>query len=483
MRIYGYARVSSTEQAEGHSLENQIARLKAAGCDRVLIDVESAYKRDGFRPGFEELMQLVQSRQVDKLIITNLDRLARNEVTSFTALDAFEDAGVQLVSLDQYYLDLSHPDGRVMAGYSVLEARAYSARLSRRVRLGHESHRDRNAAYFAPFGYTKIGEKLELERTPFLCLVEGRAELSKALVARDLIEIFLSCQSLRRSLVKINEKYGIYTHALPGKGNRKARGSFHFSPAGFSAWLNNPILRGHTCYGRSHKQRQSHKHLWDLRYDTHPEHRLLSELEHRQIELILDHNAATGGYGFKSDVVHPLSGLVFCGECKGKCRITNFRLRSDPTQKRYSYQCQNYKLSACTQKKSVRVERIEELIVGKLTAAAEAIADISQIPENAVESPELLELRAQLQALDEMRFNLAIEQAKKDLQAQILAAEHACRAKSTSTEISRELALKHCSDPNFWLSLPPEDKRLVCRNLIERVVLRDGQVERVILKI
>lgn len=45
MRIYGYARVSNAEQAEGHSLENQIARLKAAGCDRVLVDVESVFQR------------------------------------------------------------------------------------------------------------------------------------------------------------------------------------------------------------------------------------------------------------------------------------------------------------------------------------------------------------------------------------------------------------------------------------------------------
>lgn len=483
MRIYGYARVSSAEQSEGHSLENQIARLKAAGCDRVLVDVESAYKRNGSRPGFEELMQLVKDRQVDKLIITNLDRLARNEAVSFLAFEAFEDAGVQLVSLDQYYLDLNHPDGRVAAGYSVLEARAYSARLSRRVKLGHESHRDRNAAYFAPFGYIKVGERLELDRVPFLCLLEGKAELSKATIARDLVEIFLSCQSLRRSLIAINSKYGLNSYATPGKGNHKARGGFHFSPAGFGAWLNNPILRGHTCYRRSRQQRQSHKHLWDLRYDTHPKHRLLTELEYRQIEIILDHNAATGGYSFKSDVIHPLSGLVCCGECRGKCRVTAFRLRSDPSQKRYSYQCQNYKLSACTQKKSVRVERIEENIVTALVSAAFKIADISQIPEDAVEPPELLELRGQLQALEELRFNPAIEQAKKELQAQIRKGEHACSMRSSDLEINRELAVKHCSDPNFWLSLPPEDKRLVCRNLIERIVLRDGQVEQVILKI
>lgn len=475
MRICGYARVSSSEQAEGHSLENQIARLKAAGCDRVLVDVESAYKR-GSRPGFEELMQLVKDKQLDKLIITNLDRLARNEAISFTALDALEDAGVQLVSLDQYYLDLSHPDGRVMAGYSVLEARAYSARLSRRVREGHKSHRDRNAAYLAPFGYTKVGERLELDRTPSLCLLESKAELSLAAIAKDLVKIFLTHQSLRRSVSAANAKYGIYFYSTPGRGNRKAKNTLHFSPTGFRSWLKNPVLRGHTCYGRSNKQ-------WDIRYDTHPEQRLLTELEYRQIELILDHNAAQRGYSFKSDTIHPLSGLIFCGECRGKCRVINFRLRNDPNTKKYSYQCQNYHLKACTQQKSVRVERIEGDFVAALVARAEAIADISQIPEDAVEPPDLLELRGQLATLSSLAYNPAIEQAKKELQAQILAMEHACRMRSTSTEISREMALKHCSDPNFWLTLLPEDKRLVARNLVERVILQNGRVEQVILKI
>jgi site-specific DNA recombinase len=41
-RIPGYARVSSREQAENsHALEQQIARLKAAGATEIYFDVES----------------------------------------------------------------------------------------------------------------------------------------------------------------------------------------------------------------------------------------------------------------------------------------------------------------------------------------------------------------------------------------------------------------------------------------------------------
>lgn len=378
-----YARVSSEEQAQGYSIDSQIARLKAAGCTTVFRDVESAYKKGSYRPGFERMLQAIRSGQAKgkRLVVTNLDRLARNEVTAFMLFDEIEDTGVRFLSLDQPYIDLSNPDGRVIAGFSVLEARAYSARLSRRVKQGHQHHRDRNAAYFPPFGYQKVGVSFELDHSPFLCLLVNGSELSKAAIARDLVETFLACKSLRRSLRIINEKYGIASYVEKGKGNKQARGRFHFGFAGLASWLNNPVLRGHLCYGRSRGQRQSHKQHWDIRHDTHPEHRLMSEEEYRQISEILDWNSKHGGYQFKTDVVHPLSGLIYCGECRGRCRITHFCLRSDPSVKKYSYQCSNYHLKACTQKQSVREFVIEQAVIEALVNRANAItAELDRLP-------------------------------------------------------------------------------------------------------
>lgn len=477
----GLARVSSKEQAVTNALDNQIARLKAAGCEKIYCDIESGFKKGRLRSDFDKLLRDVEAH--DEVVVTNLDRLSRQEVVSFMVFDEFEEKNVTLLSLDQPYLDLTNPDGRLLAGYSVLEARAYSARLSRRVRNGHQAHRDRNAAYVAPFGYRKVGESLVLNHDPFLCLLEDRKELSRAAIGRDLIEIFFKCRSMRQTLATINQKYGITTHTIPGGGNKQPRGKFHFLPSGFAAWLNNPILRGHTCYGRSHRQRLSHKHLWDIRYNTHPKDKLMSEAEYREIEETLDYNAKAGGYAFRSKVIHPLSGIIYCGECRGKCRAIAYRLRTDKSKKVYSYQCYNYHIHGCPQKKSIKEQVLDGAIVDCLVTRAASIRAIAQSNDEIVESPQLVQLRSQLAGLEALGENPAFEPAKLDIRFQIQ--ELLSKAKhdlSAHTEM-RELLLTHFGNPSFWHTLLPPDKQLVYRKLVSRVVIRDGEVIEVIANI
>ena len=130
--------VSSKEQAtNSHSLEHQIQRLKAAGCEKIYTDVGSGFKTGASRRDFDQLMLDVETG--DEVVVTNLDRLSCNEVVSFMVFDSFEEKNVRLISLDQPYLDLSNPDLRLLACYSVLEARAYSASLSRSSKRGHKA--------------------------------------------------------------------------------------------------------------------------------------------------------------------------------------------------------------------------------------------------------------------------------------------------------------------------------------------------------
>jgi DNA invertase Pin-like site-specific DNA recombinase len=75
--LVGYARVSSREQAvDSHALEQQIARLEAAGATKIFQDIQSGSRDD--RPALNELMDLVHNRKIDEVIITRIDRLARS---------------------------------------------------------------------------------------------------------------------------------------------------------------------------------------------------------------------------------------------------------------------------------------------------------------------------------------------------------------------------------------------------------------------
>jgi DNA invertase Pin-like site-specific DNA recombinase len=71
MALYGYARVSTTDQ----DVEIQEAALRAAGCDVIRSEKLSGTSRNG-RSELETLLQFV--RTGDMLVVTRVDRLARS---------------------------------------------------------------------------------------------------------------------------------------------------------------------------------------------------------------------------------------------------------------------------------------------------------------------------------------------------------------------------------------------------------------------
>jgi DNA invertase Pin-like site-specific DNA recombinase len=67
---YGYARVSTLQQ----QLESQLQALEAEGCEEIYSEKFTGTKTD--RPVFNEVLDKLQ--EGDTLVVTKLDRLARN---------------------------------------------------------------------------------------------------------------------------------------------------------------------------------------------------------------------------------------------------------------------------------------------------------------------------------------------------------------------------------------------------------------------
>lgn len=72
--IYGYARVSTKKQVGGNSLEEQVNRLQQENCEEIIQEQFTGATTD--RPKFDRLIAKLQAG--DKLIVTKLDRFARN---------------------------------------------------------------------------------------------------------------------------------------------------------------------------------------------------------------------------------------------------------------------------------------------------------------------------------------------------------------------------------------------------------------------
>src|SRR5690242_2526115 len=87
MRVALYARVSTTRQAQAQGIEQQLDRLRAAAAERGWeLDDQHVYRDDGYsgarigRPGLDRLRDHAALADLDVVLVTAPDRLARNYV-------------------------------------------------------------------------------------------------------------------------------------------------------------------------------------------------------------------------------------------------------------------------------------------------------------------------------------------------------------------------------------------------------------------
>ena len=95
-RIYGYARTSTQQQKLG--LEDQIQKLKEAGCRTVFNERISSRKPASERPQLQAVLTVLE--ESDTLCLTRLDRLARTMQETICIMQDLQDRGVYVRTLD-----------------------------------------------------------------------------------------------------------------------------------------------------------------------------------------------------------------------------------------------------------------------------------------------------------------------------------------------------------------------------------------------
>ncbi|MEP0911773.1 recombinase family protein [Leptolyngbya sp. GB1-A1] len=469
----GYARVSKREQSEdSHALEQQQNRLTQAGAEEIFTDVESGRNDD--RAQFAKVMELVRAKRVGKVIVTRIDRLGRSLPSLSASLDDFRESGVALQILDGGF-DINTLGGKTLANIMGVLAEMESDMVSERSRHGWRYLRQRKVAMNPPFGYRKVNDRHELDREPLLCLLEMKPDaevivdgLSRADVARRLIESFLTAKSLRQAIRLFNERYGIqqFSHTRTIAAGFETQGLFQRSPSGLRKWLLNPVLRGHLIYFADDPDRR------EVHYNTHPDHRLISDDEFTQVERILEMNREQRGFGTRSPI-YPLSGLIRCGRCGASCYANKSAPDAQHAQTYLYYYCRAASAGACSQTNYCRVDAIESEVIAALLAKAAAIAEMADVPtgQQSSISPELLQLQEQLAGLERLGFNPALEAAKQDIRIQIEALQ---RQSSAESEYQSELVelLSAVGDARYWETLEPDEKKSIYRQLVDRVTIQ-----------
>lgn len=101
--IYGYARVSTTGQKDGNSLEDQERKLRENGAEIIFVDAFTGTKLD--RPEFQKLLGMV--KEGDTIMATKLDRVSRSVTQGSALADELLAKGVSLHILNMGLLNNS----------------------------------------------------------------------------------------------------------------------------------------------------------------------------------------------------------------------------------------------------------------------------------------------------------------------------------------------------------------------------------------
>jgi len=167
MKAVGYIRVSTDKQVkEGISIDNQAERIKSF-CEREGLDLIEIIFDEGIsggknrsRPGFVKLLDMIQSREMEILVLYSLERLSRDMLT-LLSLERY---------LNEYDIALYTVEGRVdtstMDGWMSFAMKAFMSEMERRQvkyrtkRAMEHLKKNGKVAGEIPYGYKRVGDQL-----------------------------------------------------------------------------------------------------------------------------------------------------------------------------------------------------------------------------------------------------------------------------------------------------------------------------------
>jgi len=167
MAVYGYIRVSTSEQAgdDRTSLDTQ-RRKVAAVAELAGLPLARVFEEPGVsggtglaeRPGGQELLAAL--RPGDTVIVAKLDRAFRNAADALATAEAWKKRGVDLIVADMGTEPVTHNGvSRMFFGMLALVAEFERERIKERSAEGRAAKR-RAGGHIggsAPFGYRKVG--------------------------------------------------------------------------------------------------------------------------------------------------------------------------------------------------------------------------------------------------------------------------------------------------------------------------------------
>nr|WP_318530779.1 recombinase family protein [Apilactobacillus micheneri] len=192
---YGYARVSTTAQ----SLKDQMELLKNAGIENKNVYHEKYTGIKTNRPVFNKLLKVIKAN--DTLVVTKLDRLARNTREALNVIHDLQEKGVTIKVLSPKMTVSNDIGGKIMYNTLLMVADLERDMIVERTKAGKEYAKLHNPNY-------KEGRKPRLEGK-YRDFYRAVYEYKKKHSAQDTAEYFTSIgkKISVRTVFRINKMF------------------------------------------------------------------------------------------------------------------------------------------------------------------------------------------------------------------------------------------------------------------------------------
>jgi site-specific DNA recombinase len=259
VRVALYVRVSTSHQVQHQTIEQQVERLvaqvQAHAADGWALQAAHVFRDDGFsgaalaRPGLDRLRDAAKAGEVDRVLVTAPDRLARNYVHQMVLLEEFAHLGCAVEFVDRPMSNDPHDQLLLQIRGAVAEyERTLIAERMRRGRLAKL-----RAGLLLPWTYAPYGYRMSPDRPR-----DPSGVVTDAAEAAIVAEIFAQYREPGVSLTQLAVR--LTQRGVP-------------TPSGKTRWSNptvRGILRNPTYTGLLYAQRMRYRDATHRRSATHP---------------------------------------------------------------------------------------------------------------------------------------------------------------------------------------------------------------------
>ncbi len=245
MRVALYARVSTSRQAQAQTIDQQVSRLQAHVSQQDwTVNPEHVFRDDGFsgarfnRPGLDQLRDRVARAEVDRVLVTEPDRLARKYVHQVLLIEEWQGHGCEVEFIDRPMSQDPHDQLLLQIRGAVAE---YERTLiSERMRRGRLVR-------------LQAGQLLPWTRPPFGFRVDPEHPRAAAGLTCDAYEAAIVDSMFARYLEPGATLYSL-AKRLSDEGVTTPMGKRIWNPATVRGILRNPAYAGTAYAGRTRSE-------------------------------------------------------------------------------------------------------------------------------------------------------------------------------------------------------------------------------------